>query len=392
MADTPVVMISSTARDLPDERAQATNAILRLGMSPKIMEAMAAMDADAIAASMALVDKADVFVGIFAHRYGEVPDGHDKSITEMEYDRAVERGIPRLIFLMDEDVPVLPKDVDKGESAAKLQALKERLKKERVVGFFNSPEDLRGQVLHALVEWRERVDQDRAPLDAKQVAAGFHHVAVIPSPPEPYVAHEYTLLRGGRLVGRQEELEHLTDWVTGAGDLADVRIYNLVALGGVGKSALSWHFFNDVLSHEMKPLDGALWWSFYESDASFDNFVIRALAYVSGQDRETLRTQTTAHERQDELLRHLGQRPYFLVLDGPGADLDRLFPHGRGVSQRRRVRPEHGQLCGRGPRAARGGRAILHRPAPSAGHGRSAGGSVLTPPGQASAGLDAGPG
>ena len=61
--------------------------------------------------------------------YGHVPEGHEKSITEMEYERAVERGIPRLIFLMGDDHDVKPKDVEKGTGGAKLDALRERLKK-----------------------------------------------------------------------------------------------------------------------------------------------------------------------------------------------------------------------------------------------------------------------
>jgi hypothetical protein len=39
----------------------------------------------------------------------------------------------------------------------------------------------------------------------------------------------------------------------------------------------------------MQPLAGRLWWSFYESDATFQNFLTRALCYVSGQSEETVR-------------------------------------------------------------------------------------------------------
>ena len=50
-----------------------------------------------------MVEQADVYVGIFAYRYGYVPDGHDISITEMEYNRASDLGKPRLIFFIHED-------------------------------------------------------------------------------------------------------------------------------------------------------------------------------------------------------------------------------------------------------------------------------------------------
>jgi hypothetical protein len=97
----PDVMISSTARDLPEHHKEVMDACVRQGMFPYMMEHLPALDADAIQVSVELVDKADIYIGVFAHRYGYAPEEHDISITEMEYNRAVERDIPRLIFLMD---------------------------------------------------------------------------------------------------------------------------------------------------------------------------------------------------------------------------------------------------------------------------------------------------
>ncbi len=118
----PVVVISSTARDLPEHREQVMHACLRVKVLPTMMEDLPASADDAIAASMKLVDEANIYVGVFAHRYGYVPEGHEKSITVMEYERAVERGIPRLIFLMSDDHLVTGKDVETGGGAARLGA------------------------------------------------------------------------------------------------------------------------------------------------------------------------------------------------------------------------------------------------------------------------------
>jgi hypothetical protein len=52
-----------------------------------------------------MVDKADMYIGIYAWRYGHMPEGYDISITEMEFDRAIERGIPILAFTMHHDHP-----------------------------------------------------------------------------------------------------------------------------------------------------------------------------------------------------------------------------------------------------------------------------------------------
>jgi hypothetical protein len=125
------VMISSTARDLPDHRKDVMDACLRQGMFPAMMEHLPAADADAIAESLRMVDEANIYLGVFAHRYGYVPRGYDISITEMEYDRAVERGIPRLLFVMHDDHPVKATDVEKGEGAVKLEKFKARLTTDR---------------------------------------------------------------------------------------------------------------------------------------------------------------------------------------------------------------------------------------------------------------------
>src|SRR5882672_9192753 len=101
MSEQPAVrraMISSTALDLPEHRKHARDACERMSMLPLVMEQMPASSADALAVSREFVDKADFYLGILAFRYGFVPDGHDQSITELEYDRAVERKIPILLF------------------------------------------------------------------------------------------------------------------------------------------------------------------------------------------------------------------------------------------------------------------------------------------------------
>jgi len=308
MSDIKKVMISSTALDLPDHRKGVEEACLRQGMFPMMMEHMPAADADAIAESLRMVDETDIYLGIFAQRYGYVPKENNPrrlSITEMEYNRAVERDIPRLLFLMHDDHPVKASDVEKGKGAVKLDKLKQRIGTERVVNFFKSPEELRGQIIDSLSHYRDRKESE------------FHFVSDIPKPPEIYIAHPYTLLQTRDLIGRQSELNLLTDWVTKTGAAVyQARIFNVVAIGGMGKSALTWKWFNDIAPNEMKPLAGRMWWSFYESDATFENFIIRALAYVTGRAREDVEKNTKPGEREESLLATLDREPFLLVLDG----------------------------------------------------------------------------
>ena len=302
-----IVMISSTARDLPKHRKEVRDACLRQTMFPKMMEHLPASYAEAMSASLAMVAEADIYVGVFAHHYGYVPkldNPQQLSVTEMEYNHAVERGIPRLIFVMDKAHPITIDDVEQGEGANKLKAFKERVQAENIVNYFKSPADLRALAINSLSKLRE------------PDLATFHYVSEIPAPPEPFIAHLYTLLQSHRLVGRQKELNLLTDWVTKRQEpIYQARILNIVAIGGLGKSALTWKWFNDIAPQEMKPLAGRMWWSFYESDATFENFVTRALAYVTKRGLHEVQ-KIPAPEREAQLLAALDREPFLIVLDG----------------------------------------------------------------------------
>jgi tetratricopeptide (TPR) repeat protein len=292
-------MISSTSLDLPEHRKAAMDACLRQSFFPLMMEHLPASDDDAIRESLRMVDEANIYLGILAYRYGHVPKGRDISITEMEYNHAGECGIPRLMFAMHKDHPIRIEDVEMGEGAEKLKAFKERAKADKVLRFFKSMDELRSDVIDTLSKLRE---PNPSP---------FHYVSDIPAPPEPYIAHPYTLLQTGRLIGRQPELNELTEWAT----KGDKPVFNVVAIGGMGKSALTWHWFNKVAPLEMKRLAGRMWWSFYESDATFENFVIRALAYVTKRSREDVQ-KIAPPGREEQLLAALNREPYLLMLDG----------------------------------------------------------------------------
>ncbi|MEN0006066.1 MAG: DUF4062 domain-containing protein [Bacteroidota bacterium] len=314
MNEKPVVMISSTVKDLPAYRSQVQDACLRTDTFPKMMEHLPAVDADAIEVSLKMVDESDIYIGIFAHKYGYIPEGHEISITEMEYRRAVERGIPILAFIIDDEVPVKPKDFERGAAAEKLEKLKNQLKR-KVVGSFTSPEDLRSLVIQSLSRTKKQLQAaEKEPINqGEALANSLHALTEIPTKPEPFIAHPYTLLQLKGLIGRKKELELLTDWITKA-HYEDLTIFNIVAIGGMGKSALTWTWFNQIAPQE-KEWTGRVWWSFYETDATFDNFITKTLAYVSGKPLKEVKNLSTT-EKQDTLFRILNTQPYLIVFDG----------------------------------------------------------------------------
>ncbi|MEK7834413.1 MAG: DUF4062 domain-containing protein, partial [Acidobacteriota bacterium] len=306
-------MISSTSLDLPEHRKQVIEACLRRSVHPLAMEHLSGRDDDAITVDTESVNNADIYIGIYAWRYGEVPEGGDISYTEMEFNRAEERGIPILVFTIHKEHALTIDMVETDANAQKkLADFKERACKGRIRKEFKSPDDLRGLVIDALADLIIREQQ----ASGETPAPSFHPHYDIPEPPVAFIAHPYTLLQTRQLVGRQAELNLLTDWVAKPeSDVYKARILNIVAIGGMGKSALTWQWFNQIAPQEMKPLAGRMWWSFYESDARFENFVARALAYVTRRPMAEIEAIPLS-DRESQLLAALDREPFLIVLDG----------------------------------------------------------------------------
>jgi hypothetical protein len=121
------------------------------------MEDYVAADERPLAKCLADVASCELYVGIFAHRYGHVPDQDNperRSITELEYRHAEAQGIPRLVFLLDLAVPWLPSQMDSftgdGEGGGRIRALREELGRERLASFFATPEELARKVSNAV--------------------------------------------------------------------------------------------------------------------------------------------------------------------------------------------------------------------------------------------------
>jgi hypothetical protein len=199
-------MISSTARDLPEHREQVRRACEQAGFAPHdMMEHLTALNADAIAASLRMVENAEVYIGIFANRYGSVPSGHKISITEMEYDRAVTLTKKRLIFFSHADHPFKEQDFETGPGARKLKALKRRIAKTRVAAYFKSADDLRGHVVAALWKLREELDAAATEATAQAVVAKLDRQGELAKAAEAGVG-ERAMLELARQLKPHEEL------------------------------------------------------------------------------------------------------------------------------------------------------------------------------------------
>lgn len=142
------VFLSSTFADLADYRQTVQAAIRQLGAIDVSMETFGARDERPVDECVRLVrEESDSFVGIYAHRYGYVPDGINYSISELEYRAATEATLPRFVYLVDDNTPWLPAHIDDGVARDRLTAFKAGLRKSHICQIFNGRDHLATRVV-----------------------------------------------------------------------------------------------------------------------------------------------------------------------------------------------------------------------------------------------------
>jgi hypothetical protein len=157
------IYLSSTYGDLKEFRKAVYHALRQMQEDVIAMEDYVASDQRPLDKCLADVDECEAYVGLFAWRYGYIPqEGNPRrlSITEREYRRAKARGKPRFIFLLHQDADWPPEMRDshtgEGEAGLHIQDLRNELAKVRTVSFFKTPDEVAVLVSVAVHNWREK--------------------------------------------------------------------------------------------------------------------------------------------------------------------------------------------------------------------------------------------
>lgn len=100
------VFISSTYSDLMNERKQVLDILLMADCIPAGMENFVATDDEQFNVIKKVIDLCDYYVLILGRRYGSVNETTGISYTEMEYNYAIDKGIPVLVFALDDSVEI----------------------------------------------------------------------------------------------------------------------------------------------------------------------------------------------------------------------------------------------------------------------------------------------
>ena len=284
------VFVSSTYEDLKAYRQKAIDVLNHYKCTILAMEFFGSLSQDAETVCEKEIRECDIFIGIYAHRYGYVPEGKEISITQMEYELARDLGKTCLCFTAKKGTSWDPDLIDMENYPAR-KTFWDKVQKDGVVDSFTTPEDFSGKLAISLANAvKEQKGED--------VSKGKKP---IPTAPIPYIAHPYALPR--HFTGRQAEMAVLSNWFYNDPE----PVFVMEAIGGMGKTAMSWVWMqNEILAPSVE-LDGVFWWSFY--DEPFESFIPHLWCYVTGKE---------AGESIDlaSLAAALHQRRFLLVLDG----------------------------------------------------------------------------
>jgi hypothetical protein len=229
---TPKVFLSSTFVDLAAVREEISRWLAGLFEAKLIvMESLGSDSAPPEINSVRRVRECDLFVGIYAHRYGTIDERSGKSITELELDEAsaaLSAGTMRdiLLFTINVDSPWLSEYKETGAiAAAGLARLKTKARSHTYTSF-NGMEDL---IFYVIRDVNKRLSQlvGRPPLQTRESIllppkALCHPVGM------EYLSVEYREY----LLGRASDVKAVLDL------LQSNTIVLLLGESGIGKTSL----------------------------------------------------------------------------------------------------------------------------------------------------------
>jgi hypothetical protein len=155
------VFLSSTYIDLIEHRKAAHDALEQLGLHVIWMESFGARPEESTKACLNEIEECELFVGIYAHRYGWIPKDADVSITEQEFDHAKKIGKSIFGFIVNEDHDWKIKHVEH-DKKDKLNAFLSKVKK-YPVEFFTTPDNLASGIASSVGHYLSEHPNSQSP-------------------------------------------------------------------------------------------------------------------------------------------------------------------------------------------------------------------------------------
>ena len=147
MTGSLTVFVCSTFSDLSEEREGVLDAIRRLKLQHDSMEFFGARAEQPIETCLQEVRASDVLVVIVGHRYGSIVPDLGISYSEAEYAEGFRLNKPCLVYMRDDNVPVLPKNTERDpEKLRLLEGWKQTIQSRHTVATFQDGARLAVQV------------------------------------------------------------------------------------------------------------------------------------------------------------------------------------------------------------------------------------------------------
>jgi len=141
------VFICSTFSDLSGEREAVMNAVRRLQLRHDSMEFFGARSGQPLETCLSEVRKSDVLVVIVGHLYGTITPEKRISFSEAEYDEGYRLRKPCLVYIRDDEVPILPRLMETDPDKLRLlNRWKTVLRNRHTIAPFKQKDDLAVQV------------------------------------------------------------------------------------------------------------------------------------------------------------------------------------------------------------------------------------------------------
>jgi Domain of unknown function (DUF4062) len=322
------VMLSSTFFDLEDKRLQVRDLMGRHEFYDVVMEKDASLPTlDKIASSLRKVDRAEAYVCVIGYRYGTrefcaTRNPENLSLTELEWRRARERAIPRCTLIMSPKytgIQLADMESVSAEDKQSLAAFRKLAESDMVYAPFDSDTDFQLKAMQSLDQLRRDIedrDAEKAASHAppqelaapSQIPAGPDDKLPAAAPALHFVRKPY--VEKQCFAGRLNELAQIDSWAKSKDTML---LFH--AIGGMGKSMLTWHWIKYRAVSVRADWAGRLWYTFYEQGADLRDFCVHALAYIRNQPPRMFRGLRTI-DLGEELRRELDISPWLLILDG----------------------------------------------------------------------------
>lgn len=145
------IFVSSTFRDLVDERQDAIRNILDMKHIPAGMELFPASDTEQLSYIKRVIDQCDYYMLIMGGRYGSI-DSDGISYTEREYDYAVENGKTVIAFVHDNTEMIPLRDSETNPHIiSNLENFRSKVMAGRLINTWSTRENLEPKVIKSLM-------------------------------------------------------------------------------------------------------------------------------------------------------------------------------------------------------------------------------------------------